>query len=244
MKDEIVALMEQAVNSAQIIDLSYTLEPRMPVWPTHARFGAVTYESYEEGAVSLHRQVSFGEHTGTHLDAPKHFIKDGASVEEVDVRSVIGRGVKIDAAFLEPCGVYTLEMLRKFEQENGEIRKGDVVLLHFGWEEKYGLGKGAEEFLKDWPGLGGDAARYLLEKGVASVGTDALALDPFGSEKYPCHYILLGNDVPIIENVTNLRKLPVFSYVIGLANKIKDGSASPIRMIALTQKSMRKELEK
>ena len=48
MKDEIVALMEQAVNSAQIIDLSYTLEPQMPVWPTHARFGAVTYESYEE----------------------------------------------------------------------------------------------------------------------------------------------------------------------------------------------------
>ncbi|MCU6748205.1 MULTISPECIES: cyclase family protein [Lachnospiraceae] len=234
MNEQIIPLMQQVMDSADVIDLSYTMEPGMPVWPTHARFGAIIYETYDEGAVSLHRQINFGEHTGTHLDAPKHFIKGGASIEEVDVRTVIGRGVKIDASFLEPCGVYTLDMLKKFEEENGEIKQGDVILLHFGWEEKYGTGKDAEEFLKDWPGLGGDAAQYLLDKKVASVGTDALALDPFGSETYPCHYILLGSGVPIIENLTNLRKLPVFSYVIGLANKIKDGSASPIRVIALT----------
>ncbi|MBC5690164.1 cyclase family protein [Mediterraneibacter sp. NSJ-55] len=234
MKEQIISLMQQVMDSSNIVDLSYTLEPGMPVWPTHARFGSIVYETYDEGAVSLHRQLSFGEHTGTHLDAPKHFIKGGASIEEVDVRAVIGRGVRIDASFLEPCGVYTLDMLKKFEEKNGEIQKGDVILLHFGWEEKYGIGKAAEGFLKDWPGLGEDAAQYLLDKGAASVGTDALALDPFGSETYPCHLILLGNGVPIIENLTNLHKLPVFSYVVGLANKIKDGSASPIRVIALT----------
>lgn len=61
-----------------------------------------------------------------------------------------------------------------------------------------------------------------------------LALDPFGSEKYPSHQVLLGNRIPILENLTNLKKIPVFSYIIGLANKIKDGSGSPIRIIALT----------
>lgn len=237
MREEFISVMQQAVNSAKIVDLSYTLEPDMPVWPTHARFGAIIYETYDNGAASLHRQISLGEHSGTHLDAPKHFFKDGASIEDVGVRSVMGRGVMIDASFLEPCKEYTLEMLKKFEEENGEIREGDVILLHFGWEEKYGIGKDSAEFLKDWPGLGADAAQYLLDKKVASVGTDALALDPFGSETYPCHGILLGNGVPIIENLTNLHKLPVFSYVIGLANKIKDGSASPIRVIALTQNS-------
>ncbi len=233
MNEQILSKIQKLVDDAKIIDLSYTLEQGMPVWPTHARFGAIVYETYDEGEISYHRQVSYGEHTGTHLDAPRHFFREGMSIDEVDVKSVIGRGVRIDASFLKPCEEYTVGMLKKFEEENGEIRKGDVVLFRFGWEEKYAVGKKGEEFLKDWPGLSGEAAQYLLSKEVASVGTDALALDPFGSEDYPSHQVLLGNGVPIIENLRNLKKLPVFSYVIGLANKMKDGSGSPIRIIAL-----------
>lgn len=236
MDGQIISFMQQAMAAAEIVDLSYTLEPGMPVWPTHARFGAIVYETYEDGDISMHRQLSFGEHTGTHLDAPKHFFKDGSSIEEVDVRSVIGRGVMIDAGFLNPCEAYTLDMLHEFESQNGPVREGDIILLHFGWEERYGLGKDAQEFLKDWSGLGGDTAQYLLDKKVSCVGTDALSLDPLGGASYPCHDILLGAGIPILENLTNLHKLPVFSYVIGLANKIKEGSASPIRVIALTQK--------
>ncbi len=233
MNEERLSMMQKLMDDAKIVELSYTLETGMPVWPTHARFGAVVYETYEEGGISYHRQVTYGEHTGTHLDAPRHFFKEGTDISEVDVRSVIGRGVRINAAFLGPREEYTLEMLKDFEKEHGEIRKGDVILFYFGWEDKYGLGKNGEDFLKDWPGLSGEAAQYLLDKGVASVGTDALALDPFGSEIYPSHQILLGNEVPIIENLRNLKTIPVFSYVIGLANKMKDGSGSPIRIIAL-----------
>lgn len=238
MDGQIISFMQQAMKAAEIVDLSYTLEPGMPVWPTHARFGAIVYETYDDGDISMHRQLSFGEHSGTHLDAPRHFFKEGKSIEEVDVRSVIGRGVMIDAGFLKPCEAYTLGMLQEFEAQNGEIKEGDIILLHFGWEERYGLGKAAQEFLKDWPGLGGGAAQYLLDKKVSCVGTDALALDPFGSETYPCHNILLGAGIPILENLTNLHKLPVFSYVIGLANKVKDGSGTPIRVIALTENAL------
>ena len=240
MEGQIISLMQQAMEAAEIVDLSYTLEPGMPVWPTHARFGAIVYETYDHGELSMHRQLSVGEHTGTHLDAPKHFFKDGSSIEEVDVRSVIGRGVRIDAGFLKPCESYTLKMLQEFEKQHGELREGDIILLHFGWEERYGLGKEAGEFLKDWAGLGGDAAQYLLEKKVSCVGTDALSLDAFGSETFPCHHMLLGAGIPILENLVNLQKLPVFSYVIGLSNKIKDGSASPIRVIALIEKDAQK----
>ncbi len=234
MDEQMITMMQKIVSDANIVDLSYTLETGMPVWPTHARFGTIVYETYEEGAISYHRQVCYGEHTGTHLDAPRHFFKEGAAIDAVDVRSVMGRGVRIDAPFLKPCEEYTLEMLKKFEEEYGQIRQGDVILLYFGWEDKYAIGQKGEEFLKDWPGLSGAAAQYLLEKKVASVGTDALALDPFGSNDYPSHQILLGNGIPIMENVMNLKKLPIFSYVIGLANKLKDGSGSPIRIVALT----------
>ena len=101
MEGQIISLMQQAMEAAEIVDLSYTLEPGMPVWPTHARFGAIVYETYDHGELSMHRQLSFGEHTGTHLDAPKHFFKDGSSIEEVDSHPKCSR---IISPFLNsPC---------------------------------------------------------------------------------------------------------------------------------------------
>ena len=211
---QMIEEIQKVVNKAEIVDLSYTLEPGMPVWASHARFGAIVYETYDEGDVSYH------------IDAPRHFFREGAAIDHVKVKAVMGRGVCIDASFLKPCEEYTLDMLKAFEAEYGEIQEGDVILFSFGWEQKYAIGKKGEEFLKDWPGLSEQAAKYLADKKVAS--------DPFGSEKYPSHQVLLGNGIPILENLTNLKKIPVFSYVIGLANKIKDGSGSPIRIIALT----------
>lgn len=232
---QVISGMQQIISQAHIVELSYTLEESMPVWPTHARFGTVVYETYAEGAVSMHRQVIFGEHTGTHIDAPKHFFAQGKSVDQLDVRSVMGRGVKVDASSLAPCGVYTLEMLQEYERQHGAIQPGDIMMFRFGWEDRYGVGAAGDAFLQDWPGLGEDAARYLVEKKVACVGTDALALDVFGSTAYPSHKVLLGNGVPILENLTNLKQLPDFCFVIGLPNKIKGGSGSPIRMIAMVE---------
>lgn len=236
MDNSIISFMQQAKKRSEIIDLSYRFEPGMPVWPTHARYGTVVYESYDWGGISMHRQVTYGEHSGTHIDAPRHFFKDGRSIDEVDPACIMGRAVIIDASFLAPRQAYTLEHLRSFEAEHGNIEAGDIVLLRFGWDGRYGTGAHTEGFLSDWAGLGGDAAQYLYDQGVAAVGTDALSLDPFGSQDYPCHVILLGHGVPILENVANLKKLPLFCYVIGLFTKFKDGSGSPINMVAFVEK--------
>ena len=75
-----------------------------------------------------------------------------------------------------------------------------------------------------------------MEKKVAAVGSDALSLDTFDSKTYPCHDILLGHGIPIIENIANLKGMPAFSYVIGLFSKIKDGSGSPLSLVAFTEK--------
>ena len=167
--------MIEKIVEQEIVDLSYTLEPGMPVWSSHARFGAIVYETYDEGDVSYHRQVSYGEHTGTHIDAPRHFFREGAAIDHVKVKAVMGRGVCIDASFLKPCEEYTLDMLKAFEAEYGEIQEGDVILSLLDGEEKYAIGKKGEEFLKDWLHEE-SAAKYLADKKVASVGTDALAL--------------------------------------------------------------------
>lgn len=221
-------------QETKMIDLSYTLEENMPVWPTHARYGSTVYESWDFGEeyVSIHSRISLGEHSGTHVDAPRHFFRDGISIDQLDVGRLMGRGVLIDATNIAPRQTLPLAQVKEFEEKNGEIRKGDIILIRFGWEEKYALQPNGAAYLNDWPGLSEEAAKYFLEKQVAAVGCDPLALDAFGCDVNVSHLVLLGNGIPIIENLTNLSKLPTFSYVIGLPQKFKDGSGSPIRMIA------------
>lgn len=224
-------ILRKTIAASRLIDLSYTYEVGMPSWPTHARYAAEVCESYDKG--SLHYTLTLGEHAGTHIDAPAHFIPGGKGIDETPLNTLMGRGVMIDASFLQPKQAFTLAQLQQFEAAHGAIEKGDIVLLRFGWEDRYGINEQGKAFLQDWPGLSGEAAAYLAEKGVNAVGCDALALDPFGSETYPCHGILLGQEIPILENVCNLKSLPTFSYVIGLWNKFKGGSASPLRLVAL-----------
>lgn len=226
-----VELMEDAAARFRVVDLTHTLEPGMPAWPTQARYGSVVYESYDQGDAALHSMIVMSEHTGTHIDAPRHFIKGGRPVDELPFSSLMGRGVTVDAAFVEPGGSFGLEKLKEFESKQGQIKKGDIVMFRFGWDNKYRIQPDCGEYLRDWPGLAPGAAEYLAERQVAAVGCDTLALDPYGSDN-PCHPLLLGKDIPIIENIDNLSKLPVFCFVIGLPNKFKGGSGSPIRLIA------------
>jgi kynurenine formamidase len=231
-----IDLMECAAACSRVLDLTHTLEPGMPAWPTQARYGSVIYESYDWGDGALHSMITMSEHTGTHIDAPKHFIRGGCPVDELPPSSIMGRGVNVNAVFVEPRGLFGLEQLKDFEAGQGEIRKGDIVMFRFGWDSKYRLAPDAAEYLRDWPGLAPDAAEYLAGRRVAAVGCDTLALDPYGSDN-PCHPILLGENIPILENIDNLSKLPVFSYVIGLPNKFKGGSGSPIRLIAFVDQA-------
>ncbi|MDD3138257.1 MAG: cyclase family protein [Lachnospiraceae bacterium] len=230
--NNMIEFMEQLKCSTKIIDLTYTLEMNMPVWPTHARYSSTVYESYEYGDVAIQSLISLGEHSGTHIDAPRHFIPGATSVDKLRIDAVMGRGYLFDATNLKEKEPLSLEQVKRMENENGPIKKDDIILIRFGWDNKYRLQPNGHDFLNDWPGLGKEAAIYLKDKQVAAVGSDTLSLDVFGVTECVCHNILLGNGIPIIENICNLAELPVHSYVVGLPNKFKDGSGSPIRLIA------------
>jgi kynurenine formamidase len=232
-----ISLLEALIGGTEAVDLSYTLEEKMPAWPTQARYGAVVYESYEYGDSALHSMITLSEHTGTHIDAPKHFIPGGLSVDELPLKTVMGRGVTISALGLKERDALPLQAVKDFEAEQGAIKEGDIVMFRFGWDAKYRLQPESAPYLKDWPGLSSEGAEYLAARKVKAVGCDTLALDAFGAGTNPCHRILLGKGIPIIENIRNLEKLPAFSYCIGLPNKFKNGSGSPIRLVAFYKKS-------
>jgi kynurenine formamidase len=227
-----VKLLQEILGRAQIVDLSYTLEAGMPAWPTQARYSSVVYESYDWGDAAIHSGITLSEHTGTHIDSPRHFIKDGCSIDKLPLETVIGRGYTMDASFLSPRSTLPAQAIQRFENNNIPIEEGDIVMIRFGWDKKYRIQPESGEYLKDWPGLSDEGAEYLLSKGVKAVGCDTLSIDAYGNVGNPCHRLLLEKGVPIIENITNLAVLPISSFVIGLQNKFKDGSGSPIRLIA------------
>ena len=227
--------LDKIFNTALIVDLSYSLEQGMPAWPTQARYGSVVYDSYNYGGNALHSQITLSEHTGTHFDAPKHFIPDGCSVDELPLTALMGRGVKIDVTGISPCSLLPVKAIHDFEVKEGEIQKGDIVMFRFGWDEKYKLQPNAGDYLRDWPGLSAEAAQYLAEKEIRAAGCDTLAIDAFESKDNPVHHILLSRSILIIENIKNLAKIPVFSYIIGMPLKIKGGSGSPLRLAAFIE---------
>lgn len=227
--------LQAILSDTEIIDLTHTLETGMPAWPTQARYSSVVFESYDQGDAALHSMIVFSEHTGTHIDAPKHFVKGAAGIDRLPADTVIGRLITIDASHLKPNEVLPAAFIKDFEEKNGKIKEKDIILVRFGWDDKYALQPNSADFLKDWPGLSEEAGQYLAGKKVSAVGTDAMSLDAANVEINVCHNLLLGAGIPIIENVNNLKKLPPVSFAIGLWNKFKDGSGSPIRLLAIVE---------
>jgi kynurenine formamidase len=220
----------------KVVDLSHTLEEGIPAWPTYARFGRTIYEVYALGDVARHYGTTMSEHTGTHMDAPLHFTQSGPAhygSDQIPLDRLVGRAVTIETTSLEAGGLLEVETLRAWEEENGPIEAGDRVLFRYGWDARWVTGPEGRSFLEDWPVLSREVAGYLVEKGVSLVGCDTIAVDAAGSRENPAHYILLGNEIYIVENLKNHERLPPFSLFVALRLKIRDGSGSPVRAVAL-----------
>ncbi len=218
------------------IDLSHTLEGGIPAWPTHARFSSTVYESQALGDVATHRGLTLSEHTGTHMDAPLHFVPGGPAhygTDGIPLKRLAGRAATIEATDLGAGDLLGADRIRAWEWEHGPLEPGDHVLFRYGWDGRWATGPKGRRFLEDWPGLSSGAAEYLVGRGAALVGCDTLAVDAAGSGENPAHHALLGNQVYIVENLNNLGVLPPFCVFLALPLKIRDGSGSPVRAVAL-----------
>lgn len=228
----------ETLADAEWIDLTHPLEEGVPAVPTHPRFGHTLYESYDYGDPARHHRVTMGEHTGTHVDAPLHFVAEGEAhydVASVPPERLVGRAATIGATDLGPEERLTEERVREWEGRHGDVEAGDRVLIRFGWDRRWDTGASGREFLDDWPGLSAGAAEYLADRDVALVGCDTLSIDAARAEEHPAHHELLGNETYIVENLANLSSLPPFSLLFTFPLKIVDGSGSPIRAVALVE---------
>ena len=160
---------------------------------------------------------------------PAHY-----GTDEIALDRLVGRAATLDSTSLGAGDLLDVEKIRAWEEEHGPMEAGNRVLVRYGWDLRWPparRGGGSQ----DRPGLGGEAAEYLVEKEVALVGCDTLAVDAAGSQENPAHHALLGNEVYVVEN---LNRLPPFCPfvalpLVALPLKIRGGSGSPVRTVTL-----------
>ena len=229
-----------------IIDLTHPFDERTIYWPTAKPF---TWEKEAWGPTAggywySAARYSASEHGGTHLDAPIHFAEGRQTVDEIPLSSLIGPGAVIDvtgAAARNPDYRLGAADVVRWEGANGRLQAGSIVLVRTGWARSWGNRKA---YLGDdrpgeidnlhFPGIGRDAAELLVARGVHAVGIDTASLDHGPSKDFIAHRTLAAANVPGLENVASLERLPATgATIIALPMKIKGGSGGPNRIIAI-----------
>jgi len=176
-------------------------------------------------------QVVMSTHCGTHIDAPSHFIKNGATIDQVPFSQVIGEAILLDLTSKGADEIITADDL---EQVGADVGTGDIVLLHTNWDRWWGT----RDYFWRAPYVALDAAEWLVERKIATLGLDLPCPDNMRDIKpksqLPIHTLLLANNIIIIEMMANLGLVDRSRFTfIALPLRFKGVDGSPVRAVAL-----------
>jgi len=228
----------ELLSRCEVVDLTHSFEVGMPAHPEHSRYFHELWNSYWHGDQSVTYQILLNEHSGTHVDAPAHFITEDnpnhSWIDQLSPTALWGPCSVIDVREYASSSTFDVDVLDRFESAHGMIRTSGVVLFNTGWSTKWEVRPGGREYLHGWPGPTEELCRELVARNVKAVGCDNLGLDADGSVDAPAHYTLLGAGIPIIENLNRLDRLPeTGGCFMATPLSIQGGSGSPIRALCL-----------
>jgi kynurenine formamidase len=221
-------------------DLTHIFREGFPVFVVGEEPMRETIADYATSGFYAQRWT-FGEHSGTHMDAPGHFVPGGRLSPDITPRELFLPIVVVDIsrrAANDPDTMVEIDDLRRFERRHGRIPRRALVAMDSGWADKADDPlefKGGNAFPNyHFPGFSEEAALWLVEKrDAAAIGVDTLSLDPGNSTTFPVHVNLLAADRYGLENLNNLAKIPPrgAKAFVGLI-PWEQGSGGPCRVIA------------
>ncbi|MFN8108586.1 MAG: cyclase family protein [Thermoleophilia bacterium] len=218
------------------IDLTMPLHPGTPVWPTSGPFAAHPESSLERDGF-LTRRLDLSEHTGTHLDAPRHFHRTGADPAGITVDRLVVPAVVFDIAAraeADPDAVLLPDDITAHEAEHGTVPSGSAALVRTGWDRWV---DDPERYVRAmrFPGVSVDAGRLLVQRGVVGLGIDAPGVDPGVAGDFPLHaHVTLPAGLWHLEGLVGLHALPpVGALLVVGALPVVGGSGAPARVLAL-----------
>lgn len=235
-------------RNGQLVDLSWPFDEHTLYWPTSPsafEHKELAYGPTPGGYFYSSYSICTPEHGGTHLDAPIHFAAKGLTADAIPLEQLIAPVVVIDVAQKAAANAdyrLTADDVRAWEARNGTIAAGTIVLLRTGWGKRWPNRKayfgddtpGATDKLH-FPSYGEDSARLLVnERRVAAIGVDTASIDYGPSTDFIVHRVALGANVPGLENIANLERVPERgAWLMALPMKIARGSGGPVRVVAL-----------
>ena len=217
----------------RIIDLTHPINEGMPT------FAALWHPPVEITILGRHdvegratRKISFGTHTGTHVDAPLHFIKDGSTIDMIALETLAGKALVIPLMGKGPGGRVERKDLENYFNGRTDVKR---VILRFDWSNRFRDGT----FYINWPYLSMEAAEFLLEQGVKLIGMDTPSPDnpsdgPKTGVDSPVHKLLMGQGVILVEYLNGLEQIKSLEIeFIALPIKITGSDGAPARCIAI-----------
>lgn len=209
-----------------IYDISLSISPSMPVWPGDPSVELQQVESMDKGAHANVSHLSAGVHTGTHVDAPHHFLNDGRTVEQLPLDVLTG-----------PC--YVAQLPDDMDAITADVLAGiplaeGTTRLLFGTRNSHLWANEVDVFQTDFVAITEDGAEWLVAHGIQLVGVDYLSVAPYG-ESTPTHTVLLRAGTLIVEGL-NLSQVPRGFYdLYCLPLKLKGADGAPARAILISK---------
>lgn len=202
----------------KIYDVTVPLAPEIPVYPGDPAFQIKQLSCLEHGDICTVSQLSFGSHTGTHVDPPSHFVAGGITLDQLSLDVLIGKARVVDAGAVDAIDATTIARANLAGVERVLFKTRNSKL----WQ------RGEKEFDENFVYIEAEAAQMLVELGVKLVGIDYLSVEKFN---FDAPATLLRNNVIIIEGL-NLSEVAEGEYeLICLPLKIKGGDGGPARVV-------------
>ena len=245
-------------GGVEVVDLTTPLQESTPIlelpepFANTSRFRLEELSRYDDrGPAWYWNDIHTGEHTGTHLDAPNHWVtgRDGPDVSQVPTTTMVAPAAVIDMTAevaADPDFLLEVAHLEAWQAEHGPLPDGGWLLYRTGWSAR---GATQEEFMNaddsgpHTPGVSTECARWIAQEspltgfGVETVGTDAGAAGGF-DPPFSCHHFLMGADKWGLTSLRNLERVPTTGAVLVVCPlPIVGGSGSPARVLALVERS-------
>ena len=214
----------------KIIDLTLTVSDKIPTFPGSPQPSFIPWENVKEDGYNL-ELLFLSTHTGTHMDAPYHFLEKGAKIHEISLKKLVSEAVLIKSKKKDGEPITKID-IQKFEKKHGKIASFSSVIFYTGWQrnlqKKY-------YFTKN-PGLSVSAAKYLASKKISLVGIDSPSIDVGKDSKFSVHQIFAKKGMLVVENLANLEKIKSSKFhLVVLPLKLKNATGSPVRAIAFVE---------
>lgn len=209
----------------KIIDLTHPISEGMPVYPG-TEPPILKTECTIEDIGFLEKKITLFSHTGTHMDAPAHLIKNAKTLDKFPAGHFYGKALILNLTNIKG----SIIELKHLETYKAALKDIDFILLQTGWSRYWG----SEQYFIDYPVLSFDAAAWLGNFNLKGIGLDTISADKIDTVEYEIHNVFLQKETVIIENLANLDLIPENKLTFScLPMSFENADGSPVRAVGI-----------